>query len=136
MSAAAPGAGRDGQAGRPRVVIVEDQDAIADLVQDLLTEAGYDAHQAPSPRRAAAFAAEVGPAVIVLDVMMAELDGWRILDQLRAEPRTRDTPVLITSAVYDRPGLHPLPPGGPVRFAPKPFDVADLIRSVADLAGE
>ncbi len=123
------------EAMRTRVVIVEDQEAIADLVWEVLTDAGYDARHAPSPRRAAAFAADIAPAVIVLDVMMAELNGWKILDQLRADPTTRDTPVLITSAVYDRPGLHPLPPGGPVRFTPKPFDIADLLQSVADLVG-
>jgi len=117
-----------------RVVIVEDQEAIAALVQEVLTDAGYDARRAPSPRRAAAFAAEVVPAVIVLDVMMAELDGWRVLDQLRADPVTHLTPVLITSAVYDRPGLRALPPGGPVRYVPKPFDVGDLLQSVAALA--
>jgi len=122
---------------RPSVVIVEDQEAIATLVEEVLTDAGFDAHQAPSPREAAAFAARIDPGVIVLDVMMADLNGWQVLDQLRADPVTRETPVLITSAVYDRPGLRALPRGGPVRFAPKPFDVADFIQAVADLvAGE
>jgi hypothetical protein len=40
---------------------------------------------------------------------------------------------LITSAVYDRPGLRPLPAGGPVRFAAKPFDIADLLAKVRTL---
>jgi CheY-like chemotaxis protein len=126
--------GTETQPGRPlTVVIVEDQEAIAELLSEVLTGAGFAPVRAPSPAHAAACAREAGAAVVLLDVMMPEVSGWTVLDQLRADPATRDTPVVITSAVYGRPGLHPLPPGGPVRFAAKPFDVDELLATVASL---
>ncbi len=116
------------------VVIVEDQQAIAELLCDVLTDAGYAATWAPSARDAAAVAKDLSADVVLLDVMMPERNGWTVLEELRADPATHETPVVIISAVYDRPGLHALPAGGPIRFAAKPFDIADLMETVATLA--
>jgi CheY-like chemotaxis protein len=115
------------------VVIVEDQQAIAELLSDVLREAGFAPTWTATGQGAAALVREVGADVVLLDVMMPDRSGWAVLEELRADPATRETPVVITSAVYDRPGLHPLPPGGPIRFAAKPFDIADLVETVASL---
>jgi len=117
----------------PTIVVVEDQQAIAELLCEVLVEAGYDSHCAPTAVGAAEFIREIGADLVLLDVMMPDLSGWAVLDELRADPVTRDTPVVITSAVYDRPGLHPLPPGGPIRFAAKPFDIVTLVETVNEL---
>ena len=123
----------DGVRGAPTVAIVEDQQAIAELLTEVLTDAGFAPVRAPAAGAAAAFVRDVGAEIVLLDVMMPELSGWSVLEQLRADPATRDTPVVIISAVYDRPGLHPIPPGGSVRFAAKPFDVAELLATIREL---
>ncbi|MFL5759029.1 MAG: two-component system response regulator [Thermomicrobiales bacterium] len=115
------------------VVIVEDQQAIAELLCEVLVDAGYVSHCAPTAIGAAEFIREVGADLVLLDVMMPDISGWAVLDELRANPLTRETPVVITSAVYDRPGLHSLPPGGPIRFAAKPFDIVTLVETVNEL---
>ena len=115
------------------VMVVEDQQAIAELLLEVLGDAGFEATCAPSAMQAAAYARETSPGVILLDVMMPDRNGWEVLEELRSHAATRDIPVVITSAVYDRPGLHALPVGGPIRFAAKPFDIADLVDTVADL---
>jgi CheY-like chemotaxis protein len=115
------------------VMVIEDQQAIAELLIDVLKDAGYVTFHSPSASEAAAFAREMRPNVILLDVMMPDRNGWDVLEELRSDPVTRDIPVVITSAVYDRPGLHALPSGGAVRFAGKPFDIADLVDTVAEL---
>ncbi len=117
----------------PAVVIVEDQLAIAEVLLAALADAGYAPVHAPSAEVAATIAAEVKAAVILLDVMMPGMNGWSVLERLRANPTTRETPVVITSAVYNRPGLHAVPPGGPIRFAAKPFDIKQLVATVAEL---
>ena len=119
--------------GRPTIAIVEDQQAIAELLSEVLSDAGFAPVRAPAAGAAAGFVRDVGAAIVLLDVMMPELSGWSVLDQLRADPATRETPVVIISAVYDRPGLHSIPPGGPVRFAAKPFDVAELLATIRNL---
>jgi CheY-like chemotaxis protein len=124
-----------GATGRRAVAVIEDQQAIAELLAEALHDAGFDPLQIPSAPGAAALVKDAAAAVVLLDVMMPEMSGWQVLEQLRADPATRETPVVITSAVYDRPGLHPLPAGGPVRFAAKPFDIAALLQTVRELAG-
>lgn len=117
----------------PTVLIVEDQQAIAELLLDVLNDSGFDAQRAPSAVDAAALARRMKADVVLLDVMMPDRNGWEVLKDLRAEPATLDTPVIIVSAVYDRAGLHALPAGGPIRFAAKPFDIADLVATVTEL---
>lgn len=130
-----------GTSSPPRVVpaevtvaIVEDQQAISELLEAVLGEAGFDVVQIGSLRDAAREVHAAGTDVVILDIMMSELSGWEVLDLLRSDVNTRETPVIITSAVYERPGLHALPPGGPVRFHPKPFDIAALVELIHDLA--
>jgi DNA-binding response OmpR family regulator len=115
------------------VVVIEDQQAIAELLCEVLGDAGYESHCAPTAVGAAKFCREIGADVVLLDVMMPDLSGWAVLDELRSHSDTRETPVVITSAVYDRPGLHALPAGGPIRFAAKPFDIATLVETVHNL---
>jgi CheY-like chemotaxis protein len=112
------------------VAIVEDQAAIAELLHDVLEDAGYAPVIVSSSMTAVAEIAESGAQIVLLDIMMPRKNGWEVLDELRAEPATRDLPVVLTSAVYDRIGRRPLPFGGPIRFASKPFDVTELIDTI------
>jgi len=112
------------------VAIVEDQAAIAELLHDVLEDAGYAPVIISSAMTAVAEIAESVAQIILLDIMMPRKNGWEVLDELRAEPATRDLPVVLTSAVYDRIGRRPLPFGGPIRFASKPFDVTELIDTI------
>jgi len=126
-------ASTSGAATLPVVVIVEDQEAIVEVLSQALADAGLAPQAAPSATEAANFAREVGAAVVLLDVMMPDISGWAVLEQLRAHESTRDLPVIVTSAVYGRPGLHALPAGGPVRFMPKPFDIAEIVDTINGL---
>jgi CheY-like chemotaxis protein len=112
------------------VAIVEDQAAIAELLHDMLEDAGYAPVIIRSPETAAWEIRAAGADLVLLDIMMPRKNGWEVLDELRADELTRDIPVVLTSAVYDRIGRRPLPFGGPIRFASKPFDVSELIESI------
>ena len=116
------------------VAIVDDQKAMTELLTEVLGDEGIRAVPVASPDEAVATTAAVGADVVLLDVLMRDLSGWEVLRRLRADPATREMPVIVISAVYDRPGLRPLPAGGPVRFVAKPFDIATLIATVRGLA--
>ena len=75
----------------PTVLIVEDQQAIAELLLDVLNDSGFDAQRAPSALDAAAIAREIEADVVLLDVMMPDRNGWDVLKDLRAEPSTLET---------------------------------------------
>ena len=112
------------------VAIIEDQAAIAELLRDVLDDAGYEPVIIASPLTAVEEIKWSNADIVLLDIMMPRRNGWEVLDDLRADADTRDLPVVLTSAVYDRIGRRPLPFGGEIRFAPKPFDFTDLIETI------
>jgi DNA-binding response OmpR family regulator len=123
------------QTGRtPAVIaIIEDQAAIAELLRDVLEDEGFRPVIISSPETAVTEIQTCGADIVLLDIMMPGRNGWEVLDDLRHDAATRDLPVILTSAVYDRIGRRPLPIGGPIRFAAKPFEIGELIATIDGL---
>ena len=117
----------------PVIAIVEDQAAIAELLHDVLDDAGYTPVVVTEPEAVVETIKRTGAEIVLLDIMMPRRNGWEVLDDLRADDATREVPVVLTSAVYDRIGRRPLPMGGPIRFAAKPFDMNDLLGTIESL---
>ena len=90
--------GSEGQAGGRRVLIVEDEAGIAEVLSDLLGDEGYET--AVSVDGAAlAEVADVPPALVLLDVMMPGMDGPEVCRRLKADPRTARVPVVFLTAM-------------------------------------
>lgn len=92
------GAGSGGGAGlqrRERILLVEDESAIRELVAFHLEEAGYETLQAASGERGLALALSEEPALVLLDLMLPGLDGSEMLRRLRRESRV---PVIMVTA--------------------------------------
>ncbi len=115
------------------IAIVEDQAAIAELLHDVLDDAGYLPVVVSEPEATVDTIKQTGAEIVLLDIMMPRRNGWEVLEDLRADSATREMPVVLTSAVYDRIGRRPLPIGGPIRFAAKPFDMGDLLGTIESL---
>ena len=108
-----------------KVLIVEDERALADALEHIVRRAGYAADAVYSGTDALAQAMEGGYDVIVLDVMLPDMDGFQIVSRLRA--RGNPTPVLMLTAradVSDKvTGLN----AGADDYMTKPFDNAELL---------
>ena len=85
--------------GTNRVLLVEDDDAAAELLAAQLRAAGYEPFRVRSAEEAAAVVNGPKPALVVLDILLPGKSGWSVLQALRADPRTADVPVLIVSIV-------------------------------------
>ncbi len=112
------------------IAIVEDQAAIAELLHDVLDDAGYLPIVISDPEAVVETVTRTGAEIVLLDIMMPRRNGWEVLEDLRADAATHEIPVVLTSAVYDRIGRRPLPIGGPIRVAAQPFDISDLIGTI------
>ena len=86
------------------VLVVDDDESTCDALQRLLSRKGYTAACATDGREALDVAGTLRPDCIVLDWMMPGMDGLEVLKRLRAEPATKDVPVVLYSAV-DNPDL-------------------------------
>ncbi|NPV08666.1 MAG: response regulator [Anaerolineae bacterium] len=87
--------------GDRRVVVVEDNPAAFALYQRYLANSEWQPILAPSPRVAGNLAAATRAEAVLLDIMMPETDGWRVLQALKVDERTRDIPVIVCSVVDD-----------------------------------
>src|SRR5579864_1692403 len=115
-----------------RILIIDDEADIREVAQVSLELVGqYEVLTAASGREGVASARSGQPDAILLDVTMPELDGPGTLAELRANPETRDIPVVFLTAktqAVDRARLAQLAPAG---ILTKPFDPLKLAGELA-----
>ena len=81
-----------------RILIVEDESDIADLIRFHVEHEGFTSEIAPTGRAAIEAVERAAPALIVLDLMLPDVGGLEICSRVRNAEKTRDVPVLILSA--------------------------------------
>ena len=117
-----------------RVLVVEDDPSVRGLLHTLLSAEGYDVATASDGLAGLVKAATTSPALILLDLMMPDLGGLRVLEELRRDPALAGTPVLVvTGKVEAVPAMRELV--GDESVLIKPFAVAQLLERVGELTG-
>ncbi len=114
-----------------QILIVDDESAIRLVCRLNLSTAGFDTLEASDGASALALARAERPDLILLDIMLPEVDGWGVAEELAADPETRDIPILFLTARSDRTDEvkgHGL---GGVGYITKPFDPLELTGTVA-----
>jgi DNA-binding response OmpR family regulator len=118
----------------PKVLVVEDDPSVRGLLHTLLTAEGYEVAVASDGLAGLVKASSMRPAVILLDLMMPDLGGIRVLEELRGDPVLADVPVVVVTGKVDAvPGLQNLL--GDDNVFTKPFAVAELLERVAQITG-
>ena len=118
-----------------RVLVVDDQEEIRDLVRAVLTRAGFDVEAVASGSDGLRAARSTYPDLVLLDINMPGMDGWETLRLLRADGRTEAIRVAmfsVKSEVRDKVlGMQE----GAVDFVTKPFEVDELVDRVRRILG-
>ena len=83
----------------PLVLVIEDDEAAAELLRVQLRQAGYRAAVAVDGESGLQAAHDLAPSAILLDILLPGVDGWEVLRSLRADPATSDVPVMVISVV-------------------------------------
>ena len=118
-----------------RVLVVDDDEVIRQLIAVNLTLEGFDVVTAIDGQDCLDRVGEIAPDVITLDVMMPRLDGWETAVQLRQAPETAHIKVvLITARAQEEDVAHGTSVGADA-YLTKPFDPGEMIRIVRELAG-
>jgi signal transduction histidine kinase/DNA-binding response OmpR family regulator len=91
-------------AGKPLVLVVEDNPAAAEILGRHLESGGFAMKVAHNGSEALRMARELKPAAITLDILLPEIDGWGVLTRLKEDEATRNIPVVVVSVV-DKPAL-------------------------------
>jgi signal transduction histidine kinase/DNA-binding response OmpR family regulator len=87
---------------QPTVLVIEDDPAARELLRVHLEGAGYCALTATTGRQGLAWAAQTRPDAILLDILLPDIDGWEVIQRLKANAATRSIPVMVVSVVDDR----------------------------------
>jgi DNA-binding response OmpR family regulator len=121
--------------GTPRILVVDDEEDVVDLLRLVLAKKGFEVHAAASGMEGLARAQSTLPDLIVLDIMMREMDGWEVLKLLKLDDRTRAIPVVIVSArVEPKDKIRGLQEGA-IDYVTKPFAVRDIVHKIEAALG-
>jgi CheY-like chemotaxis protein len=113
------------------ILIVDDEVGVLEVVEFILIDLGYTVISALNGRDALARLAESPPDLILLDFMMPIMDGAAFLKSIRADPKYRDIPVILTSALPEQTIKSKCP--GYNLFLRKPYKFESLIQGINSL---
>lgn len=121
---------------RPRLLVVDDEEDIRDLVELNFMMEGYEVLTAANGWEAEVKIRRERPDVVILDVMMPGRDGLTVLRSLRSDPTTHDIPVVLLTAKATNGEVLDGWRAGAAGYTTKPFDPGELVRYVAHLLSE
>ncbi|HTP16760.1 MAG TPA: response regulator [Streptosporangiaceae bacterium] len=121
--------------GLGRVLVVDDDEVIRQLIAVNLTLEGFDVVTAVDGKDCLDKVHAAQPDVITLDVMMPRLDGWVTATQLRRNPVTAAIKVVLITARAQEDDRDRGRQIGVDAYLTKPFDPAEMIRVIRELAG-
>jgi DNA-binding response OmpR family regulator len=116
---------------KKKIVYVEDEIDMIDLVKLILNRKGYNVIGAAGGREGLDTIREVIPDLVLLDLMMPDIEGWDVYQQIRADDATKHIPVIVVTAKAQNIdkvlGLHIAKVND---YISKPFSPQDLVNSV------
>jgi CheY-like chemotaxis protein len=116
----------------PVVLVVEDHETSAEGYAQLLSGAGYRVARAKNGYEALAEVARAAPSIILLDLKLPKLDGWDLLQRLKADAPVSSVPIVVITG-DSLPTHHEMARSrGAVAVLSKPIDPAQLLAVVRD----
>ena len=114
-----------------KVVCIEDDPEMIDLVKLILTRRGYEVTGAMGGREGLEAIEQIKPDLVLLDLMMPDMDGWEVYQQMKANDGTKHIPVIVVTAkaqsIDKVLGLHIAKVDD---YITKPFGPSELLSSV------
>lgn len=119
---------------KKKVMIVDDEESLVELVKVLLEKEGYEVITAYSGKECLEKLKRVRPDLILLDLMMPEMSGREVLERIRENPETKDLKVAFLTVVHlSEIGKKVCEKLEVSDYITKPFDNKELVRRVKEL---
>jgi DNA-binding response OmpR family regulator len=118
-----------------RILVVEDEDAVRELEKFILEGAGYEVMEARDGLEGLTKAEFRRPDLILLDLMMPDVSGGRMFDEMQQHPATSGIPIVV---VTGKPDAHQMfdEEIGPENVIMKPFEAGSLLARIRDHIGD
>lgn len=116
------------------IVCIEDEQEMIELVKLILSRKGYTVRGANGGQSGLTLIRDIKPDLVLLDLMMPDMDGWEVYQQMKADESMKDIPVIIITAkaqsIDKILGLHIAKVND---YITKPFGPGELIQSVENV---
>ncbi len=112
-----------------RILVVDDQPSIRNILEAALTDAGAEVVSAVDGNDALRRVQDAPPDLILLDLSMPGLDGWAVLERLRSSSLSHDIPVVLETSADDYPSFARARQSGVAAFLSKPFRLAEVVET-------
>ena len=113
-----------------RILVVEDNEKNMKLFRDVLEASGYRTMEATNGGQAVELAIEHGPALVLMDIQLPDIDGVEALGRLRANARTASIPVLALTAQAMEGDRERFLAAGFDGYVSKPVNIVELVGAV------
>jgi len=119
-----------------RILCIEDEPEMIDLIRLILGRRGFEVIGAAGGKEGLEKMRQEPPILVLLDLMMPDMDGWEVYQQMKANEKTKDIPVIVVTAkaqsIDKVLGLHIAKVDD---YIAKPFSPQDLLNSVDKVLG-
>ena len=115
---------------KKKVLVIDDENDILLIIKSALHEEGYDVATANNGYDGLALAEDASPDLIILDIMMPEMDGFEVLQQLRENEKTARIPIVILTGMSSKDKIREALNKGIDYYIVKPFEYQDLVSKV------
>ncbi len=115
------------------ILIVDDEPNIVISIKYLMKHAGYEVVTAYDGQQALDYLAESSPALMILDVMMPNKNGFEVCEEVRGDSRFADMPILMLTAKGSEAEMNKGFSLGADAYISKPFSTHDLVERVKSL---
>ncbi len=122
------------ESGRRRILIVDDDQAVVDLISEVLAgDARFETKVVNNGFGAGMLAKEYHPDLIILDVMLPDINGQAVCELIRKDPTMAEIKIICISGMVEEEKISELRAAGADDFLHKPLDIDELIRRVSRL---
>ena len=115
---------------KKKVFIVDDDEVALESLKQLLVVSGFDVELTQDAREVLEKAKRGKPDIILLDLRMPHVGGFEICEMLNQDARTKDIPIIITSALADFADIKKAYLNGVISYFTKPYDFKKLLQEI------
>ncbi|MBN2486596.1 MAG: response regulator [Bacteroidales bacterium] len=112
------------------ILVVDDSTTNVVLLEAILDEKGYKIETALNAKEAYSLIEKNTPDLILLDLLMPKISGFDFLKEIRKSDKTKNTPVIVVSALTDEENIEKIMSMGAIDFVKKPIDLQYLVDKV------
>ncbi len=113
-----------------KILVVDDSTTNVVLLEAILDEKGYIIETALNAKEAYSIIEKETPDLILLDLLMPKISGFEFLEEIRKNQKTKNTPVIVVSALTDEDNIEKILKMGAIDFVKKPIDLQYLVERV------